>query len=397
MLIREIRKGFGYGWFSDDNTYNAYFKDADNEVSYKRDKDEQFEYLNTTRYQSPMAILNMMGEYFDTALKKRSEQDADGFTNQLRILLIHVPNDRYIRFFQNNFAGFTMEAWEKAQESFSITITTDKSIHELINYASLFCLFMVIFSEEYLDVGDAVIVKYLTVINALDAPFFIRYLFGRNVLKSRERFRKYQSELEATSRYAMKLQYGGTAVQRRDRMRSLLAFDKSILDVGCGEGFYAIPFAQNIPENLYYAVDVDERAVNIVRQHAKDAGIENLITYTHIDAFLESYSGEKVDVIVTEVVEHMETEASGDLLKAIIQQVDFDQLIVTTPNAAFNSFYALEGFRHEDHKWEMNTDEFQAWIEEVCGSSCYTVFFGIGDCVDGIYTTQGVQLRRKEG
>src|SRR5579875_1307991 len=89
MLIREIRKGFGYGWFSDEGTYNVYFKDADNDVSYKQDKDEQFEYLNTTRYNSPLAILNIVNEYFDHVLKKKSEQDTHTFTNELFIPLVN--------------------------------------------------------------------------------------------------------------------------------------------------------------------------------------------------------------------------------------------------------------------------------------------------------------------
>lgn len=40
MMLREIRKGIGHGWYSDSNTYNVYFKDADNEVSYQKEKNE---------------------------------------------------------------------------------------------------------------------------------------------------------------------------------------------------------------------------------------------------------------------------------------------------------------------------------------------------------------------
>jgi hypothetical protein len=40
MQIREIRKGLAHGWYTDAGCFNVYFKDADNEVSYKKDKDE---------------------------------------------------------------------------------------------------------------------------------------------------------------------------------------------------------------------------------------------------------------------------------------------------------------------------------------------------------------------
>ncbi|WP_420871913.1 hypothetical protein [Cohnella rhizosphaerae] len=36
MQLRQIRQGMAYGWYSDDSTYNVYFKDADNDISYKK-------------------------------------------------------------------------------------------------------------------------------------------------------------------------------------------------------------------------------------------------------------------------------------------------------------------------------------------------------------------------
>jgi len=50
MILRSIRKGMAYGWYTDEQTFNVYFKDADNEVSYKQHEQENFEYLNVSRY-----------------------------------------------------------------------------------------------------------------------------------------------------------------------------------------------------------------------------------------------------------------------------------------------------------------------------------------------------------
>ncbi|MFF2531377.1 class I SAM-dependent methyltransferase [Brevibacillus sp. NPDC058079] len=394
MILKEIRKGIGHGWYSNPGSYSVYFKDADNDVSYQREKDE-FEYLNTSRYRSPLAILNIVNEFFDTPLKKQSDQDIDGYENEIYIPLVNVEHVRYIRFFQDNFPEFHLEAIEKANKSYSLFIKTRKSIHELLNYVSLLSLFLAIFASEYLDVNDSIIKKYLTVINRLDAPFFIRYLFGRNVLVDRGRFKKYKQDLESTNRNQINLEFGNTAIQRRDKIKSLLNFDKSILDIGCGEGFYAMPFAKNLGEYFYYAIDVNEEMVAIVEQKVRKAEMENVITFGSIDAFLESYNEEKVDIILTEVVEHMEVQESSALLTQIIENVDFDQLIVTTPNSEFNQFYALEGFRHDDHKWEMTTTEFQTWIKKLCGTSVTCEFFGIGDSVDGIQTTQGVIIQKQ--
>ncbi|WCF11473.1 methyltransferase domain-containing protein (plasmid) [Paenibacillus thiaminolyticus] len=397
MLLREIRKGLGYGWFSDDNTYNVYFKDADNDVSYKRNKDEKFEYLNTTRYNSPLAVLNMINEYFDTAMKKRSEQDTygEGITNTFYVPMVNVVHPRYIKFFQDNYSDFQLEAQQVASKSYSITITTKRTVHDLLNYVSLLMLFFAIFAEEYVDLSDSLIAKYIKVINALDSPFYIRYLFGRNILNTRERFGKYKAELEATKRNTIDLKFGNTAIQRRDKIKSMLKYDKSILDIGCGEGFYAVPFSRNIPEHFYYAVDVDDEMVKIVEQKAKKAQIENLVAYHSIESFLENYSEEKVDIILTEVVEHMELEEAFRLLQMIVNNIDFEKLIVTTPNASFNRYYSLEEtFRHDDHKWEMKEEEFRTWVQSIFGLRWHIEFFGIGDSVDGIHTTQGVIIKK---
>lgn len=397
MSVRSIRKGFGYGWYSSEEKYNVYFKDAENDVSYKQHKDEKFEYLNVTRFTSPFAILNIINEFFDATLKKRGEDDvADQFLNEFSILLVNIENPKYIRFFQENFSDFELTAEEKAFKTYFVKVSTSKSIHELLNYVSLFCLFLAFFSEEYLDIDDPLLKKYLTVINTLDAPFYIRYLFGRNFLDTRERFNKFKKELESTSRYTIDFQFGNTAIQRRDQIKKLLAFDKPILDIGCGEGFYAIPFAKSIESHPYYAVDIDEELLRIVDKKAEKAELDNVFTFNSIDAFLENYDGEKVDVILTEVVEHMSIPEATTLIQAVLKNVNFDQFIVTTPNREFNRFYELDGFRHEDHKWEMTTDEFQAWVREICGEGHEVSFFNIGDSVDGVYTTQGALIKKKE-
>jgi 2-polyprenyl-3-methyl-5-hydroxy-6-metoxy-1,4-benzoquinol methylase len=395
MLLRSIRKGMGYGWFSDERTYNVYFKDADNEVSYKQHRDDQFEYLNTSRYTSPMAFLNMLAEYFDDVMKKKGKYDAEGFCNELRIPLVHIAHFRYVRFFKENFPDYTLNVVEKANKSYELSVKTEKTLQELLNYTSLLCLFFSIFANEHIDITNELIKKYVTVMKTLDAPFYIRYLFGRNVLNDRGRFNKHKEDLETTNRYKIDMKFGNTAIQRRDMIKSLIKNDKPILDVGCGEGFYAIPFARNNAEHFYYAIDIDSELVEIVTQKAEKAELDNLIAFNSIDSFLENYSDEQVDIIMTEVVEHMHLPDATKVVKGILDTVDFDKFVITTPNQEFNSFYAIEGFRHDDHKWEMKTDEFNLWINTLCEGKYSLEFFGIGDSVDGTHTTQGVLIEKK--
>lgn len=396
MQLRPVRQGMAYGWYSDDAIFNVYFKDADNEISYKQREDESFEYLNVSRYNTPLFPLNAINEFFSAPFKAQDERDESGYEHSFFINMIHVERTRYIDFFAKHMKEYTFALEHRAHKSYALTVTTWKSLYHLLHVVSVLCLFLSMFGDEYIDISDAILDKYIRSLNVIDAPFYIRSLFARNFLSSRERYKKYKADIEQTSRYAISLEYGGTAMQRRSYISGVLPFNKPILDVGCGEGFYAIPFAGKI-ESTYYAVDVNEELLEVVARKAAARQVDNIATFRSLDHFLESYNGEIVDVILTEVIEHMDTAAAAGLIRQICSQVNYDRLIITTPNADFNRYYELDGFRHEDHKWEMGQEAFRQWFADtVSGVDMAYTFVTMGDCVDGVHTTQGVIVQGKE-
>jgi 2-polyprenyl-3-methyl-5-hydroxy-6-metoxy-1,4-benzoquinol methylase len=395
MLLRSIRRGMAYGWYTDQQTFNVYFKDADNEVSYKQHENENFEYLNVSRYNTPLFPLNTINEFFAAPLKAQDERDAEGYEHTFFINMIHIELDRYISFFENHMKDFTFEIAHQTHKSYSLTVRTKRSLYNLLHAVSVLCLFLSMFGNEYIDISDNILDKYIKSMNVIDAPFYIRSLFVRNFLSSKDRFQKYKAELERTDRYSIQFAYGGTALQRRNYIGSILPFDKSILDVGCGEGFYAIPFAGKIEGN-YYAIDVNEELLEKVKRKAEAKEIDNIAIFGSIEQFLESYNGERVDVILTEVIEHMSQEEATQLIHQICVHVDFDSFIITTPNADFNRYYELSAFRHDDHKWEMGEGAFQQWMLSVIkDTSLHAEFVAVGDGVNNIQTTQGVILKKR--
>lgn len=397
MQIRPVRQGMAYGWYSDESAFNVYFKDADNGISYKQHADENFEYLNVSRYNTPLFPLNAINEFFSAPFKTQDDRDEEGYEQSFYINLIHVERVRYIEFFDKHMKEYAFTLQHQAHKSYTLTVTTNKSLYHLLHVVSVLCLFLSMFGDEYIDISDSILDKYIQSLNVIDAPFYIRSLFARNFLTSRERFKKYKADVERTGRYAVTLEYGGTAMQRRNFISSVLPFDKSILDVGCGEGFYAIPFAGKI-ESTYYAVDVNEELLEIVGRKAAAKQVDNIATFRSLDRFLETYNGERVDVILTEVIEHMSEEEAGAIIRQVCSHIDFERFIVTTPNADFNRYYELDGFRHEDHKWEMGQETFRNWFAStVKGLPLDYEFVAIGDRVDEFHTTQGVIVRRKEG
>ncbi|WP_373228773.1 class I SAM-dependent methyltransferase [Cohnella sp.] len=395
MLLRSVRKGMAYGWYSDDATFNVYFKDADNEISYKQNQNDNFEYLNVSRYNTPLFPLNAINEFFSAPLKALDDRDLEGYEHSFHINMIHIELTRYIDFFEKHMKGFSFVIEHQAHKSYSLTVSTNKSLHQLLHVVSVLCLFLSMFGDEYIDISDDILGKYIKSVNVIDAPFYIRSLFVRNFLSSKERFKKYKTELEQTSRYDIRFDFGGTALQRRNFIAGNLSFNQSILDVGCGEGYYALPFANKL-ESSYYAIDINEELLEVVKSKAKSREVDNIVTYRSIDDFLDGYSGEQVDVILTEVIEHMSQAEAQELILQICKHVAFDRLIITTPNADFNPYYELNGFRHDDHKWELGQNEFRLWFSQLMVETSLPFEFAkIGDEVNKIQTTQGVIVRGK--
>lgn len=394
MLLRSIRKGIGYGWYTDDTTFNVYFKDADNEISYKQSADDTFEYLNVSRYNTPLFPLHAINEFFSTPLKSRDARDEEGYEHSFFINMVHIEMVHYVGFFEKHLPDYTFELKQLAHKSYSLTVTTKKTLYELLHTVSVLCLFFSMFGKEYLDISENLLDKYVNSIQVIDAPFYIRSLFARNFLTSRRLFGKYKAELEKTGRYDIQFDYGSTAHQRRNFIESVLSFNKPILDIGCGEGFYAIRFAGKL-EDFYYAVDTNEEVLATVSRRAEAKEIDNIIPFPSISHFLENYGGERVDVILTEVIEHMSLYEAGLFIQQIVKAINFERLVITTPNADFNRYYELAGFRHDDHRWEMGQKEFREWFLEVIGQTDLQVdFISIGDKVNQIQTTQGVILKK---
>jgi len=396
MLIRSVRKGLAYGWYTDESHFNIYFKDADNEVSYKKNIDEDFEYLNVSRYNTPLFPMKAISEFFSSTFKEQQEHDILGFEHKFFINMIHLDRMNYTESFQKHFPDCEFAYEHLIHKSYSLTISTSKSIYYLLHVVNVFCIFMSMFAAEHLDLSDATLAKSIRSVNIIDAPFYIRNLFAVNFLNSRARFKKFKVELEKTNRYKIDFVLGGTANQRREFIREQLSFDKAILDVGCGEGYYATSFASKL-EDHYYAVDPDPECLKLVERRAAKRQIENLLLYSSLEDFLGTYNEGQVDVILAEVIEHLPLDEARGLIRKLIKQVNFQTMVITTPNADFNPFYEVSGFRHDDHKWEMGKVEFEEWVRQIFEHYPHALtFVSIGDSVNGIATTLGVIVERGE-
>ncbi|WP_088810420.1 MULTISPECIES: methyltransferase domain-containing protein [Listeria] len=400
MVFRGIRKGIATGWFSAEGTYHVFFQDAQNTISFKGKNEPDFDYLNLSKYTSPFAYLQMTNDFFRSVYTKENDQDTRGFKNRLVFSMIYARKEHYLRFFKQHFENYDFTVVKKTENYYEVAIETEETLGDLLKLANVFCLFLAMNSKESIQVEDSLIQKYIQFLIDLDVPYFIRYLFAQNFLFRPKTFQKFKKQLEATEKYDIELQFGGTHLQRRNAILARLDFSNSIVDIGCGEGFYAIPFAKKLADtDFYYAIDIDTELLRHVEKRASREEIENIGTYESFEHFLENAPTEKVDVLLTEVIEHMPIKQADKLVTQVLNSTDFEHFIVTTPNRDFNAFYELEdAFRHTDHKFESSAEEFQDWLREIVGrSNRFEVdFFQIGDKVNGISTSSGAIIYRKE-
>ncbi len=404
MTVKSLRHGYVYGWFTDPATYTAYFQDSDTEVSYPERADEAFEYLNISRFTSPLAFLGVMTTVWDSALKQPLPEDTAGFIHTWTATALHIPHAALITQFTDAFPTITVTTISLAWETYQVTLTTDPSmtLHRFLNIVALLLLYAALETRQPIDWSDDLITKYLGVLDTVDAPFYIRSRFRNQVLTSRDRFAKFQAHLQGHPTKNIILAYGNTAQQRRDALKDWVTFDHPIIDIGCGEGAYVMAWARRLKELPYYAVDRDPAMIDIVMRKAAKAQLTNVICATSIQDILAQEIQGSVTILLTEVLEHMPLDEARTFLTTIVQALPWAKILITTPNAEFNSFYHLTGFRHPDHQWEFSKDEFSQWVGATIGGvsslslPIQSHTFGIGDQVNGIHTTTGIVLERVE-
>lgn len=396
MFIKDVRQGLMFGWFNDTDTFNIFFKDAANEVSYKINQDEEFEYNNITRYNSPLFVTNAITEYMGSAVSKPLELDTDGFEHTINVNLFQTRSVKYFEIFSRYYEDFKIEYKEVAKNNYSISFTTKKSLYQLFNFVSLFSIFNVITNRnEYIH--EAQVDKYLGYLSVIDSPYFVRYVFKVNFLRNFNKFQKNKGILDASAKAKIEMQFGDTQLMRMEAIKKMFTMDNSIVDVGCGEGRYLTHLARHLSDKTYFAIDSDPEQLAWAQKRADNKKVENACLLASYDEFekIMHNDQEKLDFLFTEVMEHMEISEASMLIHRMTQHPNFNSIVITTPNQDFNEFYKFEDneMRHADHKFELKLHEFQGFISQIAHNLKVT-FYEIGDKVNGSATTLGAKIER---
>lgn len=409
MISKSLRKGVIFGYYSenDPNSFNIYFKDGSDEVSFPSYEGEDYEYLNVSRFNSASFVVSAIDEMLRSAFKSNEyktpsgdQVDNGGAKSVFVINMIYVNNERYIKAFEDYFPDYKVEAKVVTGKNYQVTITTEKSIYELLNFASLFGIFNAIVNNEPMFIADDNIAKYIGCMNIIDAPYFLRYLFKIRFIRSMKTFDKFQEELSKNSTKKIDMKFGDTWQARQMSIEDRLDFQRPIIDVGCGEGKYISRFNKYMKNFKYFAIDVDPDELDKAKRRVKTRSLKNVEFFESTSQLWAQADNipevkEKVDIICSEVIEHMPVEDAKVLMSDILS-FNINTLIVTTPDVRFNDNYFMTGMRHDDHDWEPTKQEFEDFMKDCFKSVSkeYTMeWFGIGDVVEGVTPSQGIIVK----
>lgn len=406
LVIKSLKCGNLFGFYSksDPSTFVIYFRDGDDEVSYKSHPDEQYEYLNPTRYNSSMFIFNSIKEllgHLENNKYKEAQRDVAGFENIVTINMVHVGIPKYLTFFATSIKGIVMTYENLVGNEYSIVIKTKRNLHDLINYLSLLSMFLILINNnEYLFIEEGLVDRFMKVINNLDVEYYIRYLFKLRVINEKPSlFKVYKDDLEKCNHQKIIFKPGDTHEQRIQFVTDKLQYMFDVVDVGCGEGRYTVPFSRKV--NHVHAIDIDPEIREGLQHTLKKKNLDNVTIHDSIDGYMEIANPDHpVDVICSEVIEHLELNDVEQFLMNLIEIPNAQRIVITTPNADFNIFYALKEFRHADHKFEFNEIDFKTYMIDFISKYKLTDTFifkfeGVGDSVNDIYVSQSIIFTRK--
>lgn len=384
MNMMEHKSGHLCGWYSPNNqSYNVWFKDQVKANSYG-DQD----YNNTLQYSSPLFVLDALNLFFSENIKKTNDKDTDGFDNSVLINLVSYANNNLIQNFVKQFPDYKFEV-EEVQSVKRITISTKKTMGELINLtAVLFALFELRKTDLYVDAS--LLTKYLHCLNRINAPYFVRYLFKMYLLRNMKDFNECKDILE-DGKY--NLSFGDNYLSRVQTTLKHIDTSLPVVDIGCGEGKFMNYIAPKVP--TYLGFDKDLSVLDLAEQKIIKNQLSSAKVFQDELAFKTAVNGlVSYNALLIEVIEHMPIESAKKLISEVLSLPKAQTVVITTPDRNFNKHYLIDGFRHDDHHYELTMMEFQTLINSLTPPSFKVNYINIGDSIDGVSTTVGAVLTR---
>ena len=373
-FTKSLRKGKVTGFFNGTQSYCVHFTDHPTEVIFSH-KNSDFEYLDRTRYTSSLALAMSVSTALRSALQRPNDEPEFPCVAVTAVELNHPKLMKRI----GKELGLEFLPTQEGSPVGLLSLK-ETQVGTLLRKLVLFCIidtFHARGEEDPLFVELELLKKYAQIAVQLDAPFYVRYLFLRQVESPKD----FEVIRSIVSKPGEIFNFGSTRLQRFSAIKDILKGGKDIYDFGCGELYQTAKLSRSYTN--VFSIDSDEGLQEINKHYVARKKLENVTLLTALPEILE----EGCDILASEVIEHIPLEETGQLFSFLSRQ-DFANLVITVPNKEFNVWYGLgeEEMRHPDHKWEPTKVEFEQLI--MTGFPSHTVrFYGVGDSVNGVHTS----------
>lgn len=398
MTIKRMRSGVLSGWYPNGDTqqYALWFTETSTENSFSN---EGKNYLDLTQYASTYFVFHSISTLFNQVLKIDASQPYSGVVHEVTIPNVQLRNPATFHhlayFVKPGLYTITQKTDSTRMGLYDIHIHSDGTFNDFM--MRVYLMFYLLHADLYASdivFMEGMIAKVIGIMNELKAPYFLWYWFKKNVIIKPAFFKLHENVMGKDSVDGkMFLEFGDTQTQRKAFVAKHIGkFDCDILDIGCGEGDYLLPYAKKLRETGHSIVGVDvDTAITgklthkLLERKASNAKVVNHIDDVQMDGLH--------DIICIEVIEHMPLADAKVLVVKMLTR-NFRKIIISTPNVTFNQFYTTMGtaFRHDDHHFEFTRGEFQDFITECLaevGGSFNVRDFGVGDVVNDIPMAQG--------
>lgn len=211
------------------------------------------------------------------------------------------------------------------------------------------------------------------------------------IYKKALRFRHLLDEAPKEKRVSLNTQRYEAIVKQVEKLPH-----RFVVDMGAGEGKLTEQLAQLKTIDALYAIDPSNTALLKMKKRFSETDFAVAPTIQWGSLYYEDADLRDADVfILCEVIEHINEDRLMPIMTLITDNYTPKNIIITTPNAEYNTVYELEEMRHDDHRFEWTREQFQAWCKAAAPG--YDLHFeGIGEkhAVFGTPTQMCVMTRR---
>lgn len=352
-----IRQGKGIGEFIN-SIYQIKFHEGIDVISYPEYRWEKFDFLSVGKYLSPLLYLNLIDKFF------RINPEKDIVANHVMRFNVRMKR-RSKTLIEKYLKDVKLVQFQSWHEYYIVLIQKECTLREFLDYIEIMLWMITLDSNEPIFITNELATKIAKKALHIQSPYWIRY-----VLKCRLNI---PIELPGE-----KMVSGSNLSARIDFVKSNL-LGNPILDIGCGEGNYFFLAKHANYTGIDPNLEPAKKRIARMKEKGKTY-VDSIKLFSSLEEFLAQYDGSTYDIILSEVIEHIEEEDLTNLMK-LVNKIK-GRKIITTPNLDFNHHYQVD-LRHEDHVREWTYEE----ITQLFSSA---KIYQIGDIVDGISTTTGI-------